>query len=92
MIRTIRWLGSGHASPDVHADDVWLRLNSALSERGGCGLGGDLRNRRTGVQEKVQVPRKANDYHSLVPTVDVVMNLQDKMDERGGSADGHYRC
>ena len=36
----IRW-GSGHASPDVHADDVWVRLNLALSERGESRLEGD---------------------------------------------------
>ena len=36
----IRW-GSGHASPDVHADGVWVRLNLALSERGESRLEGD---------------------------------------------------
>jgi hypothetical protein len=30
----IRWVGDGHASPGVHADDVWIRLDSLLPERG----------------------------------------------------------
>jgi hypothetical protein len=38
--KMIRWLVSGHASPDVHADDVRLRLNSALSERRGSRIVG----------------------------------------------------
>jgi len=93
MIRTIRWLGSGHASPDVHADDVWLRLNSALSEGGESGLVGDLRNRHHGtvVQEKVQVPRKANGYHGVVPTAEVVVSLQDNVN-KPADPDGHYEC
>jgi hypothetical protein len=33
------------------------------------------------VQERTPFPCKANGYHGLVPTVDVVMNLQDKIDE-----------
>ena len=41
---------------------------------------GDQRSRVV-VQERIPFPRKANGYHSLVPTVDVVMNLQDKMNE-----------
>jgi hypothetical protein len=36
---------SSHASPDVHADDVELRLDMALSESAGA------------VQEKVYFPR-----------------------------------
>jgi len=39
--RMIRWVGDGHASSDVHADDVGLRINSALSERRGSKVAGD---------------------------------------------------
>jgi hypothetical protein len=52
----IRW-GSGHASPDVHADGAWVRLNLALSERGQYRLVGDQRDRQDVVQEKVHFPR-----------------------------------
>ena len=47
--KMIWWLGSGHASSDVHVDDVWLR-SKALSDRGNCRLVGDQRNRAV-VQE-----------------------------------------
>ena len=39
--KVIRRMGSGHASPDVDVDDVWVRLNSAVSERGESRLVGD---------------------------------------------------
>jgi hypothetical protein len=39
--KMIRWAGDGHASPDVHADDVWVWSNSALSEKGESRLVGD---------------------------------------------------
>ena len=104
--KMIRWLGSGHASSDVHVDDVWLR-SKALSDRGNCRLVGDQRNRAV-VQEQVQFPRKANSYH-VVPTAEVVVSLQDKVNKlKNASAhqlfkkkketeypaeqDGHYKC
>lgn len=46
-------------NPDVRGD-VWLRLNLALSERGGCRLEAGQRNRPIVVQEWVPIPRKAN--------------------------------
>ena len=39
--KMIRWMVSGHASPGVDVDDVWVRLNSAVSERGESRLVGD---------------------------------------------------
>jgi len=41
------------------------------------------------VQEKVQFPLEANGWHGLVPTVDVVMNLQDKMNELKKEVSAH---
>ena len=55
----MQWLGGGHVNPDVRGD-VWLRLNLALSERGGCRLEAGQRNRPIVVQEWVPIPRKAN--------------------------------
>jgi hypothetical protein len=42
------------------------------------------------VLEKVQFPREVNGYHSLVPTVNVVMNFQDKMDELEKKVSAHW--
>lgn len=33
------------------------------------------------VQEKVQLPREANGYHGVVPTAEVVVSRQDKVDK-----------
>lgn len=77
----VRRVGDCSASPDVHADDVRLRLNLALSEKADSRLVSGQRNHHVVVQEKVQVPHEGNGYHSLVPTVDVAMILQDKMDQ-----------
>lgn len=41
------------------------------------------------VQERILFPCKANGYHSLVPTADVVMNLQDKMYELKKKTSAH---
>jgi len=90
------WLGSGHASPDVH-DDVWVRLvNWALSERGESRLVGNQRDRRAGagVQEKVQpeFPRKANGYHGVVSTAEtaeVVASLEDNVNNLKKKASAH---
>lgn len=70
------WLGSGHASSDVHADDVWLRVNLAWGNK----IVWDWRSCVV-IQRRTPSPWKANGYHSFVPRVDVVMNLQDKMNE-----------
>jgi hypothetical protein len=86
--KMIRWLGSGHASSDVHVDDLWLR-SKALSDRGNWGLVGDQRNRRAVVQEKVQFPRKAKGYHVVVPTAEVVVSLQDKVNKLKKKASAH---
>ena len=89
----IRWAGDSHATPDFHDDGVWLRLNSALYVRAECSVVGDWRNRRAVVLEKVQFPRWAKGYHSLVPTNDVAMNCQDRVDElkKKASAQQHLR-
>lgn len=44
------------------------------------------------IQKRTPSPWKAEGHHNLVQRVNVVMNLQDKMNERGGSEDGQYRC
>ena len=67
--KMIRWMVSGHASPDVDVDDVQVRLNSVVFERRGSDV----------VQERKQFPCEANGQHGLVPTMNIVMNHQDKM-------------
>ena len=61
-----RWVGGGHASPDVYAGDTGVRLNLALPKRGQDTLVGDLRNHQTVVQEMVEFPRMANGYYGVV--------------------------
>jgi hypothetical protein len=41
------------------------------------------------VQEKVQFPRKANGYHGVVPTAEVVVSLQDKLNKLKKKASAH---
>ena len=81
----IRWVDV-RTNPDVH-DDVCLRINSALSERRGSKIVGDQRNCVV-VQERIPFPCKVNGY-SLVPTADVVLNFQDKMNELKKNASVH---
>ena len=85
----IRWMGSGHASPDVDGDDVWARLNSAVSERGECRLVGDWQNCRDVVQGKVDFPHEANGYHGVVPTAEVVVSHRDKANKLKKKASAH---
>ena len=60
-----------------------------MSERRGSKVVGDRRNCVV-VQERIPFPCKANGYyHSVVPTVEVVMNLQDKMNELKKKASVH---
>jgi hypothetical protein len=41
------------------------------------------------IQKRTPSPWKSNGYHSLVPRVDVVMNLQDKTNELKKKASAH---
>ena len=41
------------------------------------------------IQKRTPSPWEANGYHSFVPTVDIVMNLQDKMSELKKKVSAH---